>query len=727
MAGWGGYEEVLALECFKRALDNYTFPYIDEELFEPFVRNLSDESVLEDIRDTLMPPPDGGDTENDRCKYAEWRRSIGRCSPTEMCAELWGRKDTHRPFLATVSEMTERILVPMEAQTAEDPLRGRIDELRTTLHLGGDDVKVLLVLWLLGTGRLERFGRRNPYLGLAKYVSLCAGLDEQTVRVTLRTSSRLCRYGLVSSRDRSEVTSRVRDFFAGLSDESLASLFYRRDTEPALPTSFFGELTRKHIPVLKRLLAARKGKGVNILLYGPPGTGKTSFSRALAAETGRTCYRVEQRPKDRDGDFTAAKSEIRYAAIQICDEQTDPDSALVVVDEADALLRCGSFLSSDDGFSAGDKGLLNDVLDKNRSPTVWIANTEADELDLSNRRRFDYSVRFEPMSAEQRVGAWSNAAAKAGLSHLLPKKEIARLVGRYAVSTGIAAQAFENAARAGVTKSECAEFVVTLLERQCELSGASDAQRGNILPVADYSLEGLNVKSKVPLAKVVRAARRFMRENARGGDRDAPRMNILLSGVPGSGKTEFVKYLASRLGAPLRMLKPSDLKSKWVGETERNIAAAFRGASTDRAVLFFDEVDTFLDNREALAQGHDKAMVNELLQQMENFRGVFVGTTNFATMLDPAVARRFTFKIELDVLTEEGKRHFFAKFFDEPLTEEEGRMLDRIDGLTPGDFRTVRQELYYLGDETDNADRLAALEEEARAKSAGRHVSVGFN
>ena len=142
--------------------------------------------------------------------------------------------------------------------------------------------------------------------------------------------------------------------------------------------------------------------------------------------------------------------------------------------------------------------------------------------------------------------------------------------------------------------------------------------------------------------------------------------------------------------------------------------------------MFFDEVYSFLDNSEALSQGHEKSMVNEVLQQMENFGGIFVGTTNYAGMLDPAVARRFTFKIELDYLTDSGKRHFFKKFFGTELSLADAEALDDIDCLTPGDFRTVRQELYYLGDDVTNADRIAALEEEVRAKSVGKSTRIGF-
>lgn len=725
-----GYEEVLALEFFKHEIANYDRKHADPDIFGPLVRNIDDESVFYDIRDELIPGPDEDSDAEERREYARWRRRCEDDSATETCACLWGCPHARETLRAKLISMAEDLLVPMRKQTAGDPLRARITELRTTLQLDENELNVVLVLWLLNTQRLEMDCRTYTTSRLTWFVNLCTGMSEQTVRATLRSSARLCRYGLVSPRDHSELSPKIRYFLDGINDEPLASSFYRKDTTDVLPMDFFGDLAKEHVPVLKKLLGGRQGRGINILLYGAPGTGKTSFARALASVTGRTCYQIVQRPKDRDGDFMSAKSEIRYAAIEICNEQTIAEESLIVVDEADSLLRCANMgileMFGRSSSVTGDKGLMNDLLEKNKVPTIWITNTGADELDLSNRRRFDYSIRFEPLTKSQRIGIWKNAASKAGVSRKLTSKDIVRLVERYPVSTGIVARAFENAARAGGTSAECRRMIETLLDRQCELSGHDGNSAETPCVSKDYSLDGLNIKSKVPLDKVIVAARRFLDSSARGGDRDAPRMNILLSGVPGSGKTEFVKYFASQLGRPLCVRKPSDLKSKWVGETERNIAAAFREAREKHSILFFDEIDSFLDNREAVRQGHEKSMVNEVLQQMENFGGVFVGTTNFAGMLDPAVARRFTFKIELDYLTSTGKRHFFKRFFNAELSCEEEHALEKLECLTPGDFRTIRQELYYLGEEVDNAERIAALEEEVRAKSVGRHSKIGF-
>jgi len=356
---------------------------------------------------------------------------------------------------------------------------------------------------------------------------------------------------------------------------------------------------------------------------------------------------------------------------------------------------------------------------------VWIANTRAEELDSSSRRRFDYAIRFDPLTKEQRLSTWKNAAQKAGVAEAFTTEELAQYAEEYPVSTGIAAKAFENVARAGATAEDANELLVKLLSSQVELSGVSHTDELAAAPMKGYSLVGLNIKTPIPLELVKRAVCRFLDAETRKTDKDAPRMNILLTGVPGSGKTEFVKHLAESVGRPLLIRKASDLKSKWVGETEQNIAAAFREAKRKDAILFFDEVDTFLDNREALSQGHEKSMVNEVLQQMESFGGVFVGSTNFKDALDPAVGRRFTFKIELAALDSHGRDVFWRKFFG---TDPEGTVAERLaamDGLTPGDFRTVRQELYYLGEEVSGLDRIKALQSELDAR-AGRMRPIGF-
>ena len=250
---------------------------------------------------------------------------------------------------------------------------------------------------------------------------------------------------------------------------------------------------------------------------------------------------------------------------------------------------------------------------------------------------------------------------------------------------------------------------------------------GHALPsdkLSTYALDGLNLTTPVPLKDIVSAVKKF-RDGSGRPDVDAPRLNILLSGAPGSGKTAFVKYLAGEVGAPLRTVKASDLISRFSGETERRIAEAFSDAKENGEILFLDEIDSFLQDRSRADKSWEVSQVNELLQQMEDFEGVMVGATNFADSLDRAVLRRFTYKLKLDYLTNEGKDIFFERYFKTPLTDDERKRLNNIANLTPGDFRTVRESLYYLSDRQTNAERLKALEAESEAKGLSR-AKIGF-
>lgn len=146
---------------------------------------------------------------------------------------------------------------------------------------------------------------------------------------------------------------------------------------------------------------------------------------------------------------------------------------------------------------------------------------------------------------------------------------------------------------------------------------------------------------------------------------------------------------------------------------------------------------TFIDMMAGLAQylcentgGAERSwevtQVNELLYRMENFNGIFIGATNRNDSLDPAVLRRFTFKVEFDALDTVGKQKFFERTFGTLLTAGERTRLHEIENVTPGDFRTVRQRLFYLGGEVDNEMRIMAIEQECANKRAFHRGRIGF-
>jgi SpoVK/Ycf46/Vps4 family AAA+-type ATPase len=92
--------------------------------------------------------------------------------------------------------------------------------------------------------------------------------------------------------------------------------------------------------------------------------------------------------------------------------------------------------------------------------------------------------------------------------------------------------------------------------------------------------------------------------------------------------------------------RASDLVSKFVGETEQQMAAMFREAEAEKAVLLLDEADSFLQDRRHAQRTYEVTEVNEMLQGMERFAGIFICTTNLMDSIDQAALRRFTFKIQ---------------------------------------------------------------------------------
>lgn len=242
---------------------------------------------------------------------------------------------------------------------------------------------------------------------------------------------------------------------------------------------------------------------------------------------------------------------------------------------------------------------------------------------------------------------------------------------------------------------------------------------------ANYSLDGLGIKSDVPLDQIVAAVCRF-KKTGRSSE-VVPRLSILLSGPSGCGKTEFVKYLGERADMEVVVVTASDVLRSLVGETEQRIADVFNKASEKKAILFLDEVDSLLFNRKNAFYGWERVQTNELLQQMERFPGVLVCATNLVEQLDSAVMRRFTFKVQMSALDDDGKVKFFRRYFKKALTADERKRLVSIPNLTPGDFRTVRERLYFLRKNSgvDNARRIAALEAESKAKKESREP-IGF-
>src|SRR5688572_6405914 len=116
------------------------------------------------------------------------------------------------------------------------------------------------------------------------------------------------------------------------------------------------------------------------------------------------------------------------------------------------------------------------------------------------------------------------------------------------------------------------------------------------------------------------------------------------AGPPGTGKTICAEAVAHAVGMNLLVVDYAEAESMWVGETPKNIAALFRAATEQNAVLLFDEADA-IATRRSVGAGlpHDREMnltVNVLLRELEAYNGIVIFATNLAANFDPAFERR---------------------------------------------------------------------------------------
>jgi len=167
----------------------------------------------------------------------------------------------------------------------------------------------------------------------------------------------------------------------------------------------------------------------------------------------------------------------------------------------------------------------------------------------------------------------------------------------------------------------------------------------------------------------------------------------------------------------------------WVGGTEKNIADAFEEAERENAVLVFDEVDSFLQDRREANRSWEITQVNELLTQMESFKRVFIATTNLMDNLDQASLRRFDLKLEFSYMTESQALMMFEKECKNLGIKKPDKavkkMLKELKLLTPGDFAVVRRQ-HRFNPISNATDLLERLMQECAVKEDAHKYVMGF-
>lgn len=171
--------------------------------------------------------------------------------------------------------------------------------------------------------------------------------------------------------------------------------------------------------------------------------------------------------------------------------------------------------------------------------------------------------------------------------------------------------------------------------------------------------------------------------------------SMLLYGVSGSGKSMYAQYLAQELHMPIIKKSANMLIDKYIGETEKNIANAFKEARQKKAILVFDECDSFLMDRKYAQRDYEVQSVNQFLTEMETHPYPFIMTTNLKDKIDSASMRRFIFKVKFEYMTKDNIKAGIKTYFKKSckLTEEQLNNLKYISG---GDFKIAKAKMDIL-------------------------------
>ena len=212
----------------------------------------------------------------------------------------------------------------------------------------------------------------------------------------------------------------------------------------------------------------------------------------------------------------------------------------------------------------------------------------------------------------------------------------------------------------------------------------------------------------------------------------------LLYGAPGTGKTETALQLARQTGRDIMQVNISQIKSMWVGESEKNIKQVFDNYramvndSQTTPILLFNEADAIIGKRqEGTLRSVDKmenSIQNIILQEMEMLDGILIATTNLAQNMDKAFERRFLYKIKFDKPTVEARTSMWREMIP-VLNEEESRILAGKFDFSGGQIENIARH-YTIGkilhgDSEDVVNTLSTYCESEKLESNDK-LRIGF-
>jgi transitional endoplasmic reticulum ATPase len=437
------------------------------------------------------------------------------------------------------------------------------------------------------------------------------------------------------------------------------------------------ELPLKYPEVFERLgIDAPKG----VLLHGPPGCGKTLIARAVANET--DAYFLHLSGPEVIHKFYG-ESEAHLRAIFEKAEENAP--AIVFLDEIDAIASKREEVRGDQQVERRVVAQLLALMDglKSRGQVIVIGATNIPNvLDPALRRpgRFDREIsisipdkkgRLEILHIHSRgmpLASDVNLERLAEITHGFVGADLEALCREAAMVTLRKIMPRIEFEADYIPYELLLELEVTMddfLEALKEVEPSAIREVFTEIPDVKWSDVGGLEEAKRVLREAIEWPLMYPELFEQANTK--PAKGILLTGLPGTGKTLLAKAVASESGVNFISVKGPALLSKWVGESERGIREVFRKAKqASPCIIFFDEIDAIAPVRGASADSHvTERVISQFLTELdgiEELKGVVVlAATNRPDIIDPALLRagRFDLQLELPIPDEEMRLDIF--------------------------------------------------------------------
>ena len=592
------------------------------------------------------------------------------------------------------------------------PLAARVLELGRILKLSPLEQDVLSFAFFTTVSDKfnQIFERFTPDRSMARELwSAVCNTSTEKLAEAMRPGSPLRLSGLLQTGDRGTELARVPPFWVELLEGA-------NSLTDALLEPFDGKagsgrpaaLPEEDLALAIRLLRHENVPGVNLLLYGAESLEKRQLLHEIVTGSGRTPWRTRR--------FDNAPREVlpslTFVAIHLLAAKT-PSGVLVIERPSEVLHTAPSkfwALLGNEMAEVDSLAFDENLLATNPAPAVWLISDVA-SLPDDTIARFVFHAPLKKAARQ---------AQESVIRERLKELQVSEAAAAQILTVrGISSAQLEPAVKASQlvkAGSECErDQAIVQAIRHSQRARSRNPTEAFKPSMTHYSLEYLNTAGRFSPQQILQSFRR------------RPKGSMLLHGLPGTGKTQFVEHLASELGLPLVSKSASALLSKWVGDSEKNIAAAFAEAAAEDAILFFDEGDSFLRSRERAQHSWEVTQTNELLQKMERFEGIVVVATNLFRDLDAAAMRRFTFKIEFRELDSSQRWKMFVT--EAGLTDREATLdaatrerweqrLLFMRYLAPGDFATIKRQCLVLDTQLSPEEWLEQLEIECQIKTA---------